>query len=424
MTPADTRTVRSGTPAFPMARSCPYRMPEGYELLRANGPLSRVTLHDGSTAWLVSGSEEGRALLLDARLSVDVRRPGFPTLSPQLATQSESGFTPPLSGVDDPEHAQQRRLVIPGYGIRRIAAMRPGIERTAEQLLDAMLTAPDRRADLVRAYTLPLACAAGFALLGVPPEDGRHIAERTRRVLCPADEAESADAPRNFTEVLERLRQVLEREVGAGHEAREAREVHEAREDQPPGLIAELLGAQTQMDLDQLTLLCAILLTGGDDTTSSTVAAAVLALLQHPDQLDRLREDPSLLPGAVDELTRYTSVADVLPRVAVADVEIAGHTVRSGEGVLISTMLMNRDPAAWPEPDTLDVTRRAGRHVAFGYGVHQCVGQNLARAVIETALAALLRRAPGLRLAVPAEQVRANPPYVLQGSVSSLPVTW
>ncbi|WP_031073129.1 cytochrome P450 [Streptomyces sp. NRRL WC-3742] len=406
MTPPDTRTARPGAPAFPMARGCPYRMPDGYELLRAAGPLSRVTLHDGSTAWLVSGSEEGRALLLDARLSVDVRRPGFPTLSPQLATQSENGFTPPLSGVDDPEHAHQRRLVIPGYGIRRIAAMRPEIERTAEQLLDAMLTAHDRRADLVADYTLPLACAAGFALLGVPPEDGRHIAERTRRVLCPADEAESADAPQNFTEVLERLRQVLD------------------REEHQPGLIAELLGADTEMDRDQLTLLCAILLTGGDDTTSSTVAAAVLALLQHPDQLGLLREDPTLLPGAVDELTRYTSVADVLPRIAVADLEIAGHTVRAGEGVLISTMLMNRDPAAWPDPDTLDLTRRAGRHVAFGYGVHQCVGQNLARAVIETALATLLRRAPGLRLAVPADRIRANPPYVLQGSVSTLPVTW
>ncbi|MFI6154336.1 cytochrome P450 [Kitasatospora sp. NPDC051170] len=419
VTPSGTRTVPPGAPAFPIARGCPYRMPEGYELLRAAGPLSRVTLHDGSTAWLVSGSEEGRALLLDARLSVDVRRPGFPTLSPQLATQSENGFTPPLSGVDDPEHAHQRRLVIPGYGIRRIAAMRPEIERTAEQLLDAMLTAHDRRADLVAAYTLPLACAAGFALLGVPPEDGRHIAERTRRVLCPADEAESADAPQNFTEVLERLRQVLDRADDPSDDPSE-----EQGEDHRPGLIAELLTAQTEMDRDQLTLLCAILLTGGDDTTSSTVAAAVLALLQHPDQLNLLREDPALLPGAVDELTRYTSVADVLPRIAVADLEIAGHTVRAGEGVLISTMLMNRDPAAWPEPDTLDLTRRAGRHVAFGYGIHQCVGQNLARAVIETALAALLRRAPGLRLAVPADQIRANPPYVLQGSVSTLPVTW
>ncbi|MFJ9695600.1 cytochrome P450 [Kitasatospora sp. NPDC101183] len=399
MTPAD-------APAFPIPRGCPYRMPEGYELLRDAGPLSRVTLHDGRTAWLVSGSEEGRALLLDARLSVDVCHPGFPTLSPQLATQSENGFSPPLSGVDDPEHARQRRLVIPGYGVRRIAAMRAEIERTAERLLDAVLAAPDRRADLVTDYTLPLACAAGFALLGVTPEDGRYIAERTRRVLCPADEAESAAAPQNFAEVLERLREVL------------------GRADHPPGLIAELLDADTEMDVHQLAVLCAVLLTGGDDTTSSTVAAAVLALLRHPEQLALLHERPDLLPGAVDELTRYTSVADVLPRVALADVEVAGRTVHAGEGVLISTMLMNRDPSAWADPDTLDLTRRAGRHVAFGYGVHQCVGQNLARAVVETALAALLPRAPGLRLAVPADQVRANPPYVLQGSVSSLPVTW
>ncbi|MGW2254717.1 cytochrome P450 [Kitasatospora sp. NPDC001660] len=400
-------------PAYPIARTCPYRMPDGYDRLRADGPLSRVTLYDGRTAWLVSGNEEGRALLLDPRLSVSVRRPGFPALSPQLAAQSEGeGFEPPLSGVDDPEHARQRRMVIPGFGIRRIAALRPEIERIAEDLVDAML-ARGERADLVTAYSLPLACAANFALLGVPPQDGRYIGERTRRVFAAGGEEGPAGAQRAFAEILDRLHDVVARK--------------EREPDPGAGLIDELIAARPAeggLDRGQLVALCAVLMTGGDDTTSSTIASSVLALLAHPDQLERLRSDPGLIVGAVDELTRYTSVADVLPRVATADIEIAGHTIRGGDGVLVSTMLMNRDVDVWQDPDALDIDRRAGRHVAFGYGVHQCVGQNLARAVMETGLTVLLRRIPTLRPAVPADQVRVNPPHVLQGSVPELPVTW
>ncbi|MFG2841878.1 cytochrome P450 [Kitasatospora sp. NPDC048296] len=410
MTVTPTGSRSSEAPAYPMARGCPYRMPDGYEQLRADGPVSRVTLYDGRNVWLVSGSAEGRALLLDPRVSVDVRHPSFPALTPQSAEQAEAGFAPPLSGVDDPEHAHQRRMVIPAFGVRRIAALRPRIEGFAEELVDAMLARGDR-ADLVAAYSLPLACAANFALLGVPEDDGRYIAERTRQVLAPADGNAPGEAGKLFGEILTRLRDLVAR-----------------KERQPgTGLIDDLLAARPDeggMDGDQLVALCAILLTGGDDTTSSTIAAATLALLEHPDQLEKLRREPELTPGAVDELTRLTSVADVLPRVATADIELAGHTIQDGDGVLVSLMLMNRDPGTWQEPDALDIHRKAGRHVAFGYGIHQCVGQNLARAVIETALTVLLRRVPTLRLAVPADQVRANPPYVLQGSLSALPVAW
>lgn len=397
-------------PQYPMTRTCPFRMPDGYDRLRANGPLSRVTLYDGRKVWLVSGSAEGRALLLDPRVSVSVRHPGFPALAPWLAQQSEVGFSPPLIGVDDPEHARQRRLVIPAFGIRRIAALRPGIERAAEELVDAMLAQGDR-ADLVPAYALPLAHSANFALLGVPEDDGHYIGERTRRVLSPSGGIEPGESQRIFTEVFDRLRDLI------------------ARKKQEPGtgLIDELLSGQPGkggMDPDDLVPLCTVLLTGGDDTVSSTIAASVLALLEHPDQLERLRHDTALMPGAVDELTRLTSVADVLPRVATADIEIAGHTIRSGDGLLVSLMLMNRDLDAWHEPDALDIDRKAGRHVAFGYGIHQCVAQNLARAVLETALSVLLRRIPTLRLAVSAERVRVNPPFVLQGSMSELPVSW
>ncbi|MEU9617357.1 cytochrome P450, partial [Streptomyces sp. NPDC048209] len=246
-----TDTPAGEAPAYPMARSCPFRMPDGYERLRADGPLSRVTLYDGRQVWLVSGSAEGRALLLDPRVSVDVRHPSFPALTPQSAEQAEAGFSPPLSGVDDPEHGHQRRMVIPAFGVRRIAALRPRIEGIAEELV-ATMVAGGGHADLVTSYSLPLACAANFALLGVPDEDGRYIAERTRQVLAPSGGNAPGQAVKLFDEILDRLRELI------------------ARKEREPGtgLIDDLLAARADgggMDGDRLVALCAYLLTGGDD---------------------------------------------------------------------------------------------------------------------------------------------------------------
>ncbi|MFD1051175.1 cytochrome P450, partial [Kibdelosporangium lantanae] len=197
--------------------------------------------------------------------------------------------------------------------------------------------------------------------------------------------------------------------------------------DPPPGLIARLKADQvetghlTQRALAQNAL---ILLVAGHETTASALSLAVITLLDHPDQLAVLRSDTSVMPSAVEELLRYLSIVDAGPaRVAKEDIEISGVTIKAGEGILITSSIANRDPATFPNPDTFDITRSARHHVAFGYGVHQCLGQNLARMEIELALPALFDRVPDIQLAVPVEDLELRPANTIQG-VNALPVTW
>ncbi|WP_411096422.1 cytochrome P450 [Streptomyces sp. 020-2-3H-GM] len=408
------QTLADGTedaPAYPVKRTCPYRMPPGYEELREKGPISRVTLWNGRTAWLVTGNDLGRRLFPDARLSSDVLDPRFPLLAPRIEAQRQQAAAPPLVGVDDPVHARQRRMVLPSFGIRQINALRPEIQKYADDLLDTMLAkGPGVTVDLLTEYALPMPSAVICMLLGVPYEDHHYFDERSRHVLSSSGEEQAAQAQQAFTEILAYLDDLI------------------VRKQAEPGdtLLDELIARQLEegkVDRQELAMIATVLLVSGHETTSNMIALSTMALLADPDQLAALRADESLMPRAVDELMRFSSIGDMLMRVAKEDIEIEGHLIRAGDGVILSTMLMNRDPGAFERPDELDIRRPAGRHVAFGYGIHQCIGQNLARAEMEIALATLFRRVPTLKLAVPAEQVPVNAPFVLQG-VSELPVTW
>lgn len=179
------------------------------------------------------------------------------------------------------------------------------------------------------------------------------------------------------------------------------------------------------MEGEELVRLAEILLVAGHETTANMISLGTFTLLRHPDQLARLtgEDGEGVVPAAVEELLRFLSIADGLSRVAVEDIEIGGETLRAGEGVLLSTAVINRDAAAFAAPDELDLGRGARNHVAFGFGIHQCLGQNLARAELEIALPALFRRLPGLRLAVPPEEVPVKPGDTVQGLLE-LPVTW
>ncbi|MFF4361116.1 cytochrome P450 [Streptomyces sp. NPDC001604] len=398
-------------PAYPIKRTCPYHMPPGYEQLRDKSPICRVTLWNGRVAWLVTGNEAGRRLFPDQRLSSDVLDPHFPLLAPRIEAQRQQAAAPPLVGVDDPVHARQRRMVLPSFGIRQVNALRPVIQQYADELLDTMLAkGPGTTVDLLTAYALPMPSAVICTLLGVPYEDHHYFDERSRHVLSSSGPKQAAQAQQAFTEILAYLDDLI------------------SRKQQEPGdtLLDELISRQLKegkVDRHELAMLATVLLVSGHETTSNMIALSTMALLAHPEQLKALRADESLMPRAVDELMRYTSIGDMLMRVAKQDIEIEGHLIQAGDGVILSTMLMNRDPASFERPDELDIHRQAGRHVGFGYGIHQCIGQNLARAEMEIALATLLRRVPTLRLAVPADQIGVNAPFVLQG-VTELPVTW
>ncbi|MDQ0408014.1 cytochrome P450 [Streptomyces sp. NBC_01723] len=390
--------------AFPQDRTCPYHPPAAYDPLRATRPLARVTLFDGRPVWLVTGHTTARRLLADQRLSTDRTRDGFPATSARLT--AVRGRSPALLGVDDPEHRAQRRMVIPEFTLKRAAAMRPRIQEIVDERLDAMI-AQGRSADLVPAFALPVPSMVICALLGVPYADHDFFEEQSRRLL-------RGPRPEDTLEARDRLESYL------------GELVDRKRKEPGEGLLDDLVRQQLSegaLDRDQLIAFAVILLVAGHETTANMISLGTFTLLRNPGRLAELRADPGLLPGAVEELMRVLSIADGLLRTAVEDIEVEGLTIRAGDGVVFATSVINRDETVYPEPDALDWHRPARHHVAFGFGIHQCLGQNLARAELEIALRSLFERLPELRLAAPAEEIPFKPGDTIQGMLE-LPVAW
>lgn len=400
----DTDTGTTHPVAFPQDRTCPYHPPAAYDPLRATRPLARVTLFDGRPVWLVSGHTTARRLLADQRLSTDRTRDGFPATSARLT--AVRGRSPALLGVDDPEHRAQRKMVIPEFTLKRAAAMRPRIQEIVDERLDAMI-AQGPPVDLVPAFALPVPSMVICALLGVPYADHDFFEEQSRRLL-------RGPRPEDTLEARDRLESYL------GELA------DRKREEPGEGLLDDLVRQQLSegaLDRDQLIAFAVILLVAGHETTANMISLGTFTLLRNPGRLAELRADPRLLPGAVEELMRVLSIADGLLRTAVEDIEVEGQTIRAGDGVVFATSVINRDETVYPEPDTLDWHRPARHHVAFGFGIHQCLGQNLARAELEIALRSLFERLPELRLAAPAEEIPFKPGDTIQGMLE-LPVAW
>ncbi|CAL9646498.1 Pentalenic acid synthase [Streptomyces sp. enrichment culture] len=389
---------------FPQSRTCPYHPPTAYEPLRAERPLTRVTLYDGREAWLVSGHAIARALLADPRLSSNRDRPGFPSPTKRFAGIRNRRTA--LLGVDDPEHRTQRRMVVGDFTFKRAVGLRPRIQRIVDERLDAMI-AQGPPADLVSAFALPVPSMVICALLGVPYADHDFFEAQSRRLLRGPETSDVLDA-----------RDRLEAYFGEL--------IDRKRKDPGTGLLDDLVQRQLgegALDREGLIALALILLVAGHETTANMISLGTFTLLRHPERLAELRADPELVPAAVEELMRLLSIADGLLRVAVEDVEVAGTTIRAGEGVVFATSVINRDETVYAEPDTLDWNRPARHHVAFGFGIHQCLGQNLARAELEIALRTLFARLPALRLAAPAEDIPFKPGDTIQGMLE-LPVTW
>ncbi|GGL63843.1 cytochrome P450 [Streptomyces fumigatiscleroticus] len=389
---------------FPQDRTCPYHPPTAYDPLRGTRPLTEITLFDGRRAWLVTGHALARQLLADPRLSSNRNRPGFPMTTPRFAQVRDRRLA--LLGVDDPEHRVQRRMVLPEFTLKRADALRPRIEEIVDERLEAMI-AQGPPADLVAAFALPVPSMVICALLGVPYADHDFFEEQSRRLLR-GPTAADAEAARTRLEVY--LGELIDRK----------------RKDPGDGLLDDLVHQQLRdgvIDRELLIAMAIILLVAGHETTANMISLGTYTLLQHPERLAELRADPALLPGAVEELMRMLSIADGLLRVATEDIETGGTTIRAGDGVVFATSVINRDESVYADPDTLDFHRPARHHVAFGFGIHQCLGQNLARAELEIALRALLGRLPGLRLAVPAEEIPFKPGDTIQGMLE-LPVAW
>ncbi|MFJ9623755.1 cytochrome P450 [Streptomyces sp. NPDC101181] len=404
LAPAPAATPDAPT-AFPQDRGCPYHPPAGYDALREERPISRVSLFDGRPVWAVTGHALSRRLLADPRLSTDRTHPDFPNPAARFA-QIRERRTTALLGVDDPEHNTQRRMLIPSFSVKRINALRPGIQQTADRLLDAM----ERQgppAELVTAYALPVPSMVICALLGVPYADHAFFEGCSQRLLR-GPGAEDVDAARE--ELEEYLGALIDRK----------------RTNPGEGLLDELIHRDHPdgpVDREQLVSFALILLIAGHETTANMISLGTFTLLHHPEQLAALRAGETTTATVVEELLRFLSIADGLQRLAVEDIEVEDVTIRKGEGVLFSTSLINRDADVFEHADALDWDRPSRHHLAFGFGVHQCLGQNLARAELDIAMSSLFTRLPGLRLAVPADEIPHKPGDTIQGMLE-LPVAW
>ncbi|MYS23074.1 Cytochrome P450 [Streptomyces sp. DvalAA-14] len=386
---------------------CPFDPPPAYEQAREKDPVTRVSLWDGSSCWLLTRHQDVRSVLRDTRFSAEASRPGFPFLT--AGRKALTTHHPSFIRMDDPEHAQLRRMLTGDFMVKRIEALRPRIQQLTDGLLDRM-TEGRREADLVADFALPLPSVVICLLLGVPYEDHAFFQDRSRTLL------HHASSPEQIGQAQDDLLRYLAR-------------LADAKAAAPDDGILSRLAGRGELTADQTAAMARLLLVAGHETTANMTALSVLALLRNPDQLARPRDaaragDSAAVQGAVEELLRYlTIVQGGVARVATEDVTVGGTPIRAGEGVLCMLSAANRDEDAFPGGDALDVSRDARRHVAFGFGVHQCLGQPLARVELQVALSSVLRRLPGLRLAVPFEQIRFRTDMLVYG-VHTLPVAW
>jgi cytochrome P450 len=398
-------SVAVTSPAFPFLAGPPLDLPPEFERLRAEEPVARVTMPSGDRAWLVTRYQDVRTVFADPRFSrAAASVPTAPKLSPRIQPRADS-----ILSKDPPDHTRLRKLVARAFTARRIEQLRPRIQETTDRLLDGLEQAGPP-ADLVTCLALPLPVMVICELLGVPYGDRDRFRGWTDSLLNielpPADAYAAREALGDYLAELITDRRAHPSEDLLGH-------LTAARDEE--GTLSE----------DELVSFGITLLIAGHETTANQIATFTLLLLRHPGQLRRLRETPDLVGPAVEELLRFTplGVGSGLLRVATTDVELGGVRIRAGEAVIASITAANHDPAVFDDPDRLDIARADNPHLAFGPGIHHCLGAQLARAELQTAIGSLLRRFPGLVLDVGEDELHWRPRLGLRGP-SALPVRW
>ncbi|MER5754499.1 cytochrome P450 [Streptomyces sp. NPDC002088] len=397
---------------FPMTRSVPFDPPPEYGALRSRCPVAPANLF-GHDAWLITKYDDVREALLSDALSADRTRADYPQSPAGKANQAmASSGLPSFLRMDPPAHDELRRLVTRDFMIKRVEALRPRIQQVVDDLVDAMLAGP-RPADLFEAIASPMPNTVISWLLGIPKSDHAFFQDRTT-YLFRRDVADDERAAR-LSELNDYIYTLID--------SRDADPSLDPEADIVSRLVHDQL-CTGKLDRRTVQGMVFILLVAGHETTGNMTALGALALIQHPEQYRALGEDPSLAPLAVEELLRYLTILNEPNwRVAKEDTVVAGRTIKAGEAVVPLTFSANRDEGHYDNPDTLDIRRGARDHLAFGYGIHQCLGQPLARVELQVVFATLARRIPTLQLAVPLEEVPFKTDVDIYG-VHALPVTW
>jgi cytochrome P450 PksS len=383
-----------------------------YASLRARTPVYRTTLPTREPAWLVTRYDDAVAVLKDERFVKDpanaltpaqlARQPWFRTLIKSLQRH--------LLSTDAPDHTRLRALVSKAFTPGLVEQMRDRIQALTDELLDPVQARG--RLDLIRDFALPLPMTVIAEMLGVPVAD-RHAFHRWSKAMLSA--AHSTWRLLNAVPSALLFRRYLRKYIA------------KRRADPRDDLVSALIQAEEAGDRlseDELVAMVMLLLVAGHETTVNLIGSGTLALLEHPDQLEKLRRDPGLIRPAVEELLRFTSPVELATeRYAREDVTVGGVTIPRGTMVLVAVASANRDDRYFPNPDALDVTREPNKHLSFGLGAHFCLGAPLARLEGQLAINTLLRRLPGLRLTAAPHQLRWRRGLLLRG-LEALPVAF
>ncbi|WP_329453915.1 cytochrome P450 [Streptomyces sp. NBC_01497] len=370
----------------------PLDPPAQYTQLREDQPILNVRFPNGTTGWLATRFEEASQVFSDPRLSA--RRPRHDTPEGEVDEAGESApFDPVFVMMDEPDHSVYRRLLTARFTPKAVQnKLQPYIDRVVDEHLDAIAAGPETF-DFVEAMALPIPCLVICELLGVPYEDRDGFHHATMSMMDVGKTREERDAGGHW--LIDYITSLVaeKRRTGA-----------------TDGILAELIskaaGDDAILTEKQLIGIGVLLLFAGHDTTAAMMGLSTLTLLTHDEQRNDLIQHPEKIGTAVEELMRYLTIVQFgLGRVAKEDLDIAGAQIKKGDLVVAAMNAANRDPRAFQDPDALDIDRKMTRHIAFGYGVHQCLGQNVARAELKSVLPKLFQRFPNLRLATPLEEV-------------------
>lgn len=405
-----TSAIEPGTEAeetFPYKRQCPFTPPKQYEdMIRED--VSEVTLTgSGLRIWTVTGYHTIRQLLTDPRISASRKHANFPfyfIAPPEFRTETS------FIGYDPPEHTKTRRKAAVTFTNRQVQRLRPRIIEIVDEHIQKLLDGPNP-VDFLHAFALPVPMTVICELLGIPHDEHDFFIRHGTCLLGGHSTPEQRQAA--IVEVNAYvLGLIKEKEVNPGDDllSRAMADYRESGEE------------YTERDLFNMVRL---LMNGGHETTASMLALGTAALLEHPDQLEKLLADPEgMIQPAVEELVRYATIGDTaVPRVALEDIEIGGKVIKAGDGILCLGLAGNRDPEVFPEPDKLILERGTRKHLGFGYGLHHCIGSDLARLEMQIVWTRLFQAIPTLRLAKPFLEIPRKEGAVIYG-LWELPVTW
>ncbi|MFD6160706.1 cytochrome P450 [Nocardia sp. NPDC060256] len=399
-------TVKTEVRQYPFGEPIRLDMDPLFAKLRREEPVSRVQLPYGDAGWLVTRYADAKLVLADPRFSraVTVDREDIPRTTPNPSRQNS------LLSMDAPEHSRLRKLVAKAFTSRRVEELRPRAQEIVNERLDEIESAGPV-ADLVQSLALPLPVTVICEMLGVPTHDQHRFRDFSDTVLS---------TTAHTTAQIDDARAALEAYL--------AEVVAQRRKQPSDDLLGALVAARDNDDRlteDELVNMGIGLLIAGHETTANQIANFTYVLLSEPRHWELLCGRPDLVPGAIEELLRYVQLGSggSFARVATEDVALSGVTVRAGESVIVNTQAANRDESVFEDSEELDLTRINNPHMAFGHGVHHCLGAQLARLELQVALGSLLQRFPTLHLAVPFEEVPWKTGLLVRGP-KALPVSW